>query len=98
MCLWHTTVDENGLTDLRVGNRCGQSCATSIRGGDCLKVGSNSEREIPLIRLTRVGKGTIFCRTWKQEGRIAVSVTDLWRSNRLPMEALCKPWWNVVVG
>jgi hypothetical protein len=63
-----------------------------------LKVGSNLVREIPLIRLTRVGKGTTFCRTWKQEGRIAVSGTDLRRSNRLLMEALWKPWWNAVVG
>ena len=38
---------------------------------------------IPSIRLTRAGKGTTICRTQKREGRIAVSVTDLRRSNRL---------------
>jgi transposase len=38
---------------------------------------------IPILRLTRAGKGTTFCRTRKRKGRIAVSVTDLRRSNRL---------------
>jgi hypothetical protein len=51
--------------------------------GDCLEVGDICERAIPLDRLTRAGKGITFCRTWKQEGRMAVSVTDLRRSNRL---------------
>src|SRR5215510_2596881 len=52
---------------------------------DCLKVGVKSvTTQIPLNRLTRVGKGTTFCRTWKQEGRMTVSGTDLRRSNRLP--------------
>jgi len=53
-------------------------CGTSIRagrllGGRCLLVTTY----IPLNRLTRVGKGTTFCRTQKWEGRVAVSVTDL---------------------
>jgi len=51
--------------------------------GDCLKVGSDSvTTQIPLMRLTRVGKVPLS-RTWKQEGRIAVFVTDLPHSNRL---------------
>jgi hypothetical protein len=56
------------------------------------------EDKIPRKRLTRAGKGTTVCRTRKREGRIAVSVTDLRRSQRLAKEALCKPWWNVAVG
>src|SRR6266478_3321862 len=38
---------------------------------------------IPIRRLIRAGKGTTFCRIRKRKGRIAVSVTDLRRSNRL---------------
>jgi hypothetical protein len=38
---------------------------------------------IPSVRLTRAGKGTTVCRTQKCEGRIAASVTDPRRSNRL---------------
>src|ERR1700688_3582101 len=43
------------------------------------------------MRLTRVGRGTTFCRTWKQEGRMTVSVTDLRRSNRLPWRRYGNP-------
>jgi len=51
---------------------------------DCLEVGTHSvTTQIPRKRLTRAGKGTTICRTWKREGRVAVSVTDLRRSNRL---------------
>jgi len=46
---------------------------------------------IPSIRLTRVGKGTTFVTPRDWVGRIAVSATDLRRSNRLPKEAPCKP-------
>src|ERR1700758_3607067 len=61
-------------------------CGTSIRGERLLEGRSNDSvtTQIPQMRLTRVGKGTTFCRTWKQEGRMTVSVTDLRRSNRLP--------------
>ncbi len=40
--------------------------------------------KIPHDRLTRAGKGITFGRTQKWEGRVAVSVTDPRRSNRLP--------------
>jgi len=43
---------------------------------------------IPRKRLTRAGKGTTVCRTRKRGARIAVSVTDLRRSQRLTKEAL----------
>src|SRR5436309_2112946 len=46
---------------------------------------------IPQNRLTRAGKGTTFCHTWKQEGRVTVSVTDLRRSNRLPWRHYADP-------
>src|SRR6202011_3528013 len=59
-------------------------CGTSIRGGRLLEGRFDSvTTQIPLTRLTRVGKGTTFCRTRKREGRMTVSVTDLRRSNRL---------------
>ena len=47
---------------------------------------------IPRYRLTRAGIGTTFGRTWKREGRMTAFVTDLRRSNRLAVEALCKLW------
>src|SRR5215469_978180 len=53
--------------------------------------------QIRLRRLTRVGKGTTFGRTQKWEGRVAVSVTDLQTQPSPRQEALCKPWWSVVV-
>jgi hypothetical protein len=43
--------------------------------GDCLEVGTHFETEISRDRLIRAGKGITCCRTWKQEGRMAVSVT-----------------------
>ena len=61
----------------------GSVCGTSIRrwrllGGRETFVWTS----IPADRVTRAGKGTTICRTRKREGRIAVSVTDLRRSNR----------------
>src|SRR5215467_10464285 len=53
--------------------------------------------QVRLRRLTRVGKGTTFGRTQKWEGRVAVSVTDLQTQQSPRKEALCKPWWSVVV-
>jgi len=51
---------------------------------DCLEVGTHSvTTQIPRKRLTRAGKGTTICRTWKREGRVAVSASDQRRSNRL---------------
>src|SRR5215472_9045187 len=47
--------------------------------------------QIRLTRLTRVGKGTIFGRTQKWEGRVAVSVTDLRRSHRLARRRYANP-------
>ena len=51
--------------------------------GGCLEVGKRCGTLILSVRLIRAGKGTTICRTRKREGRIAVSVTDLRRSNRL---------------
>ena len=79
---WRTTWDENGVQSSV--EKTGQSVIQASLEGDCLKVGTYSvTTQIPRRRLTRVGKGTTFCRTRKREGRIAVSVTDLRRSNRL---------------
>src|SRR5713101_2686391 len=68
-------------------------CGTSISGGRLLEGRSKDSvtTQIPLNRLTRVGKGTTFCRTWKQEGRMTVSATDLRRSNRLPWRRYGNP-------
>jgi hypothetical protein len=62
-----------------------------------LKVGGKCGTEILRDRLTRACKDITLCRTWKQEGRMAVSETDLRRSNRLRGRELCKPWWNAIV-
>src|SRR3989442_11277695 len=59
--------------------------------------GHSLRTQIPHKRLTRAGKGnTTICRTRKREGRMTVSARDLRPSNRLRMEASCKPWWNAV--
>src|ERR1022692_1262929 len=95
---WRTTEHENGVS--KEGSaKAGSVCVVqAFVVGDCLKVVSFAvTTQIALTRLTRVGKGTTFCRTRKREGRMTVSVTDLRRSNRLPMEVLCKLWWNADV-
>src|SRR6266436_7846028 len=92
---WRTTEHENGFQQEEAGS---VSVVQALVVSDCLKVVLKlATTQIPLNRLTRVGKGTTFCRTRKWEGRMTVSVTDLRRSNRLPMEALCKLWWNADV-
>ena len=80
---WRTTEHENGVH--RRGFRPQVSlCGTSIRGERLLEGRSFSvTTQIPQTRLTRVGKGITFCRTWKQEGRMTVSAPDRRRNNRL---------------
>ena len=78
---------------MKMGSAGGVSlCGTTIRGGRLLEGRSFSvTTQIPLTRLTRVSKGITFCRTWKQEGRMTVSATDLRRSNRLPWRRYGNP-------
>src|SRR5258708_8370344 len=62
----------------------GSVCGTSIRVGDCLEVGTLSEDTIPHDRLTRAGiRYHLLSHSENREGRVAVSVPDLRRSNRL---------------
>src|SRR6266478_4607708 len=78
---WRTTEHENGFQQEEAGS---VSVVQALVVSDCLKVVLKlATTQIPLNRLTRVGKGTTFCRTRKREGRMTVSVTDLRRSNRL---------------
>ena len=78
---WRTTEHENGFQQEEAGSVC---VVQALVVSDCLKVVLKlATTQIPQIRLTRAGEGTTFCRTWKQEGRMTVSVTDLRRSNRL---------------
>jgi hypothetical protein len=78
---WRTT-----RHDSRIGRGGISLRATSIRGERLLegRLKRSVTTQIPRRRLTRVGKGTTFSRTWKDEGRMTVSVTDRRRSNRLP--------------
>src|ERR1700730_17871974 len=79
---WRTTEHENGFQQEEAGSVC---VVQALVVSDCLKVVLKlATTQIPQIRLTRAGEGTTFCRTWKQEGRMTLSVTDLRRSNRLP--------------
>src|SRR5215469_13642879 len=85
-----TTGHENGSAARR--KSAVSPCDTSIREkrlleGRFLLVTT----QIPLTRLTRVGKGTSFGRTQKWEGRVAVSVIDLRRSNRLARRRYANP-------
>ena len=71
-----------GFSGLVCGD--GSVCGTSFRGWRLLGGRVNAVwTSIPSVRLTHAGKGITICRTRKREGRIAVSVTDLRRSNRL---------------
>ncbi len=86
-----TTSHENGVRQAGSGGGS-VPCGTSMRGGRLLKGRFNSvTTQIPQTRLTRAGKGITFCRTWKQEGRMTVSATDLRRSNRLPWRRYGNP-------
>src|SRR5216684_8064762 len=86
---WRTTEHENGFQQEEAGSVC---VVQALVVSDCLKVVLKlATTQIPLNRLTRVGKGTTFCRTWKQEGRMTVSATDLRRSNRLPWRRYGNP-------
>jgi hypothetical protein len=78
---WRTT-----RHDSRIGRGGISLRATSIRGERLLegRLKRSVTTQIPRRRLTRVGKGTTFSRTWKDEGRMTVSVTDRRRSNRVP--------------
>src|ERR1700730_679532 len=82
MRLRRTTKHENRVQ--RTGLRRRVSRGTSTCGWRLLGGREKSVwTSIPSLRLTRAGKGITICRTRKREGRIAVSVTDLRRSNRV---------------
>jgi hypothetical protein len=61
----------------------GQSVVQAFRDGGCWRSGNAGWASITSVRLTRVRKSTTIGRIQKRRGRIAVSVTDLRRSNRL---------------
>src|SRR6266446_2631934 len=61
---WRTTEHENGFQQEEAGS---VSVVQALVVSDCLKVVLKlATTQIPLNRLTRVGKGTTFCRTRKR--------------------------------
>ena len=71
-------------------SKAGRSRLQVIVESDCLEVAAFCEDSDPAAKIRpALGNGTTFCRTplTDGEGRMAVSVTDRRRSNRLPKEA-----------
>jgi len=88
MSLWLTTIRENDWVG--GGWKAGRFRLQVIVRGDCLEVATLCEDSDPAAQIRpALGNGTTFGRTpfTDGEGRMAVSVADHRRSNRLSQEA-----------